>query len=48
MKSTLTTLGVSFGFLLVCALSMGNRMYLLLALLNRDRLGAGLSEHPHG
>lgn len=33
MKSTLTTLGVSFGFLLVCALSMGNRMYLLLALL---------------
>ena len=33
MKSTLTTLGVSFAFLLVCALSMGNRMYLLLALL---------------
>ncbi len=33
MKSTLTTLGVSFGFLLVCALSMGNRTYLLLALL---------------
>ena len=32
MKSTLTTLGVSFGFLLVSALSMGNRMYLLLAL----------------
>ena len=33
MKSMLTTLGVSFGFLLICALSMGNRMYLLLALL---------------
>ncbi|NLI21846.1 MAG: DUF58 domain-containing protein [Clostridiales bacterium] len=33
MKSTLTTLAVSFGFLLLCALSMGNRMYLLLSLL---------------
>ena len=33
MKSTLTTLGVSLGFLLVSSLSMGNRMYLLLALL---------------
>ncbi|HNW86705.1 MAG TPA: DUF58 domain-containing protein [Candidatus Limiplasma sp.] len=33
MKSTLTTLSVSFGFLLLCALSMGNRMYLLLSLL---------------
>jgi len=33
MKSTLTTLAVSFGFLLLCAVSMGNRMYLLLSLL---------------
>ena len=33
MKSTLMTLGVSFGFLLLCALSMGNRMYLLLSLI---------------
>ena len=33
MKSTLVTLGVSFGFLLLCALSMGNRTYLLLSLL---------------
>ncbi len=33
MKSTLITLGVSFGFLLLCALSMGNRMYLLLSLI---------------
>ena len=33
MKSTLTTLGVSFSFLLFCALSMGNRMYLLLSLI---------------
>ncbi|MCE5344418.1 MAG: DUF58 domain-containing protein [Eubacteriales bacterium] len=33
MKSTLVSLGVSFAFLLLCALSMGNRMYLLLALL---------------
>lgn len=33
MKSTLITLGVSFGFLLLCAVSMGNRMYLLLSLI---------------
>ncbi|MDD3214658.1 MAG: DUF58 domain-containing protein, partial [Eubacteriales bacterium] len=33
MKSTLVSLGVSFAFLLLCALSMGNRMYLLLSLL---------------
>ena len=33
MKSTMITLSVSFGFLLLCALSMGNRMYLLLSLL---------------
>lgn len=33
MKATLITLGVSFGFLLLCAVSMGNRTYLLLALL---------------
>lgn len=33
MKSTMLTLGGSFGFLLLCALSMGNRMYLLLSLL---------------
>ena len=33
MKSTLVTLGVSFGFLLLSAISMGNRMYLLLSLL---------------
>lgn len=33
MKSTLVSLGVSFVFLLLCALSMGNRMYLLLSLL---------------
>ncbi len=33
MKSTLITLGVSFGFLLLSALSMGNRMYLLLSLI---------------
>ncbi len=33
MKSTLISLGVSFVFLLLCALSMGNRLYLLLALL---------------
>ena len=33
MKSTLITLGVSFGFLLLSAVSMGNRMYLLLSLI---------------
>ena len=33
MKSTLVTLGVSFGFLMLCALSMGNRLYLLLSML---------------
>ena len=33
MKSTLVGLGVTFGFLLLCALSMGNRMYLALSLL---------------
>ena len=33
MKSATTTLGVFFGFFLLCALSMGNRMYLLIALL---------------
>jgi uncharacterized protein (DUF58 family) len=33
MKSTLITLGISFTFLLLCAVSMGNRMYLLLSLI---------------
>ncbi len=33
MKSTLISLGVSFAFLLLSALSMGNRLYLLLSLL---------------
>ena len=33
MKSTLITLGICFGFLLLCALSMGNRMYLVLSLM---------------
>ena len=33
MKSTTTTLGVCFGFFLLCALSMGNRVYLLISLL---------------
>lgn len=33
MKSTTITLGVCFGFFLLCALSMGNRMYLLIALI---------------
>lgn len=33
MKSATMTLGVFFGFFLLCALSMGNRMYLLIALI---------------
>lgn len=33
MKSATITLGVCFGFFLLCALSMGNRMYLLISLL---------------
>lgn len=33
MKSTTITLGVCFGFFLLCALSMGNRMYLLISLI---------------
>ena len=44
MKSTLMTLGVSFGFLLLCALSMGNRMYLLISLISLiGSLGINLS-----
>jgi uncharacterized protein (DUF58 family) len=33
MKSTFVGLGVGFAFLLLCALSMGNRMYLVLSIL---------------
>ncbi len=33
MKSTLVPLGITFSFLLLCALSMGNRTYLLISIL---------------
>ena len=33
MKSATMTLGLCFGFFLLCALSMGNRMYMLISLL---------------
>lgn len=33
MKTATVTLGICFGFFLLCALSMGNRMYLLISLI---------------
>ncbi|MEG2604254.1 MAG: hypothetical protein RSB91_04925, partial [Clostridia bacterium] len=33
MRSANVTLGICFGFFLTCALSMGNRMYLLIAII---------------